>query len=39
MRLAEAGLTPPRRLAVLTDYPDEGWPSMDLCGETLLARI
>jgi glycosyltransferase involved in cell wall biosynthesis len=28
-----------RRLAVLTDFPDEGWPSMDLCGEMLLAHL
>jgi glycosyltransferase involved in cell wall biosynthesis len=26
-------------LAVLTDFPDEGWPSMDLCGEMLLAHL
>jgi glycosyltransferase involved in cell wall biosynthesis len=24
------------RLAILTDFPEEGWPSMDLCGEMLL---
>jgi glycosyltransferase involved in cell wall biosynthesis len=30
---------PSRRLAVLTDFPDEGWPSMDLCGEMLLAHL
>jgi glycosyltransferase involved in cell wall biosynthesis len=29
----------PPRLAVLTDYPEEGWPSMDLCGEMLLAHL
>jgi glycosyltransferase involved in cell wall biosynthesis len=27
------------RLAVLTDFPDEGWPSMDLCGDMLLAHL
>jgi glycosyltransferase involved in cell wall biosynthesis len=27
------------RLAVLTDFPDEGWPSMDLCGDMLLTRL
>lgn len=27
------------RLAVLPDFPDEGWPSMDLCGEMLLAHL
>jgi glycosyltransferase involved in cell wall biosynthesis len=27
------------RLAVLTDFPDEAWPSMDLCGEMLLAHL
>ena len=27
------------RLAILTDFPDEGWPSMDLCGEMLLAHL
>ncbi|HVK12259.1 MAG TPA: glycosyltransferase [Gemmataceae bacterium] len=32
-------MTAPPRLAVLTDYPDEGWPSMDLCGEMLLAHL
>jgi glycosyltransferase involved in cell wall biosynthesis len=31
-------MTPPH-LAVLTDYPAEGWPSMDLCGEMLLAQL
>jgi glycosyltransferase involved in cell wall biosynthesis len=30
---------PPVRLAVLTDYPAEGWPSMDLCAEMLLAHL
>lgn len=24
-----------RRLAILADYPEEGWPSMDLCAEML----
>jgi glycosyltransferase involved in cell wall biosynthesis len=23
-------------LAILTDFPEEGWPSMDLCGDMLL---
>jgi glycosyltransferase involved in cell wall biosynthesis len=27
------------RLAVLTDYPDEGWVSMDLCADMLLAHL
>lgn len=27
------------RLAVLPDFPAEGWPSMDLCGEMLLAHL
>jgi glycosyltransferase involved in cell wall biosynthesis len=27
------------RLAVLTDFPDEGWPSMNLCGDMLLAHL
>jgi glycosyltransferase involved in cell wall biosynthesis len=27
------------RLAVLSDYPEEGWPSMDLCAEQLLAGL
>jgi glycosyltransferase involved in cell wall biosynthesis len=27
------------RLAILTDFPDEGWPSMDLCGDMLLAHL
>jgi glycosyltransferase involved in cell wall biosynthesis len=26
-------------LAVLTDFTDEGWPSMDLCGEMVLAHL
>src|SRR5258707_1038665 len=26
-------------LAVLTDFPEEGWPSMDLCGDMLLAHL
>jgi glycosyltransferase involved in cell wall biosynthesis len=26
-------------LAVLCDYPEEGWPSMDLCAEMLLRRL
>ena len=29
----------PPRLAVLTDYPAEGWPSMNLCGDMLLAHL
>ncbi len=29
-------LTP--RLAVLADFPEEGWPSMDLCGDMFLAH-
>ncbi|MBV8236599.1 MAG: glycosyltransferase [Acidimicrobiia bacterium] len=29
----------PLRLAILTDYPDEGWPSMDLCADMLLAHL
>jgi glycosyltransferase involved in cell wall biosynthesis len=29
----------PPRLAVLPDFPAEGWPSMDLCGEMLLAHL
>src|SRR5687768_15060132 len=32
-------LNPIPRLAVLTDFPDEGWPSMDLCGDMLLAHL
>lgn len=27
------------RLAVLTDYPEEGWPSMDLVAEMLLKHL
>lgn len=27
------------RLAVLPDFPAEGWPSMDLCAEMLLAHL
>ena len=38
MYLAKALMTPPR-LAILTDYPDEGWPSMDLCADMLLAHL
>ena len=29
----------PNHLAILTDFPDEGWPSMDLCGDMLLAHL
>jgi glycosyltransferase involved in cell wall biosynthesis len=28
----------PLRLAVLSDFPEEDWPSMDLCAEMLLAQ-
>jgi glycosyltransferase involved in cell wall biosynthesis len=27
------------RLAVLADFPEEGWPSMDLCAEMLAAHV
>jgi glycosyltransferase involved in cell wall biosynthesis len=27
------------RLALLYDYPEEGWPSMDLCAEMLLENL
>jgi len=26
-------------LAILTDFPEEGWPSMDLCGDMLLDHL
>jgi len=29
----------PYLLAILTDFPDEGWPSMDLCGDMLVAHL
>src|SRR5208337_808415 len=29
----------PFLLAILTDFPDEGWPSMDLCGDMLDAHL
>jgi glycosyltransferase involved in cell wall biosynthesis len=29
----------PLRLAVLCDYPEEDWPSMDLCAEMLLSHL
>lgn len=29
----------PPTLAVMTDFPAEGWPSMDLCAEMLLAHL
>jgi glycosyltransferase involved in cell wall biosynthesis len=29
----------PVRLALLCDYPEEGWPSMDLCAEMLLQHL
>jgi len=29
----------PLRLAVLPDYREEGWPSMDLCADMLLANL
>lgn len=28
----------PMRLAILCDYPEEGWPSMDLCADMLLEQ-
>jgi glycosyltransferase involved in cell wall biosynthesis len=27
------------RLAVIRDFPEEGWPSMDLCADMLLAHL
>jgi len=32
-------MTPELRLAVLRDYREEGWPSMDLCADMLLAQL
>ena len=29
----------PPRVAVVCDYPEEGWPSMDLMGEMILAHL
>jgi glycosyltransferase involved in cell wall biosynthesis len=29
----------PIRLAVVCDYPEEGWPSMDLVGEMILSHL
>lgn len=29
----------PLRLAVMPDFPAEGWPSMDLCADLLLAHL
>ncbi len=29
----------PHNLAILTDFPEEGWPSMDLCGDMFLAHL
>src|SRR5438874_926738 len=29
----------PIRVAVVCDYPEEGWPSMDLVGEMILAHL
>jgi len=29
----------PPHLAILTDFPDEGWPSMDLCADMLLDHL
>jgi glycosyltransferase involved in cell wall biosynthesis len=29
----------PLRIAVLADFAEEGWPSMDLCAEMLLAHL
>jgi len=34
-----AGVTTALRLAVVRDYRAEGWPSMDLCADQLLARL
>lgn len=36
---AGATVIVPSRLAVLCDYPEEGWTSMNLCAEMLLAHI
>jgi hypothetical protein len=29
----------PHHLAILTDFPEEGWRSMDLCGDMLLDHL
>ena len=29
----------PHHLAILTDFPEEGWRSMDLCGDLLLDHL
>jgi hypothetical protein len=29
----------PHHLAILTDFPEEGWQSMDLCGDMLLDHL
>ena len=29
----------PLRVAIIADYPEEGWPSMDLTAEMVLARL
>lgn len=35
----EAAVPRPYRLAILRDYEEENWPSMDLCAEMLLTGI
>jgi hypothetical protein len=32
-------MTAPLRLAVVRDFRAEGWPSMDLCADQLLAHL
>src|SRR6516165_2696193 len=39
MSLSPAQSPRPIRLAVVCDYPEEGWPSMDLTGEMVLAHL
>ena len=29
----------PHHLAILTDFPEEGWRSMDLCGDMLFDHL
>jgi glycosyltransferase involved in cell wall biosynthesis len=35
----QCSLQLPLRLAILCDFPEENWPSMDLCAEMLVERI
>jgi glycosyltransferase involved in cell wall biosynthesis len=39
MSTSSRDLQPPSRVAVVCDYPEEGWPSMDLTGAMVLDHL